>query len=298
MDMWLTILILGSMIFAIPIVYIVFNAPPLKALGKLIEARATRSIQKSKTDPSILKRIRELEADPTLVKRVEELESELARRKRAEAVAQKVSEADSARLTQNIASGNTVTILFSDIEDFTRFVDRGDDVAYEILQIHNGIVREQFLNHQGTEVKNYGDGFMVSFPSARKAILCALDIQDILRTYNFKHVDPIRVRIGINSGEPIREESDYVGRTVNLAARIADRARGGEIWTSEVVRNLVGPTKEFQFIDRGAYELQGFAEPQRLCEITKIEAIESPERRQLEERLQQIELKIKRELND
>jgi class 3 adenylate cyclase len=279
-------IIVAAFGISIPIIYIVFNSPPLKALGKVIEAFARRLAGRGKSDKA-------------LIARLEQVEKELTAIKRADSIARRVREVDSAQLKKDLAGvGNTVTILFSDIENFTRFVDRGDDVAYEILQIHNRIVRDQVANHEGTEVKNYGDGFMVSFPSARKAILCALDTHEMLKTYNFKHVDPIRVRIGINAGEPIREESDYIGRTVNLAARIADQARGGEIWTSEVVRNLVGPSKDFQFISRGLHELQGFSELQALCEITKIEAIESPERREIEERLIQLEEKIKNEVED
>ena len=231
-----------------------------------------------------------------LLDRLENLENKLSSYQKAEELKNRITEHDTAKVKDAVGpSQSTVTILFSDIEDFTRFVDRGDEVAHEILQIHNRIVRDQIKKYEGQEVKNYGDGFMVSFASARNAVLCALDVQQIFKTYNFRHVDPIRVRIGINSGEPIKEQSDYIGRAVNLAARIADQARGGEIWTSDLLKQLVGPSRDFQFIDRGAYQLQGFSDSQQLCEVLRIEAIESPETRELEERLQELEDKIKKE---
>ena len=236
------------------------------------------------------------EESAALLNRLENLESKLTSYQKSESLRIKVSEAEAAKVRNSVGpSQSTVTILFSDIEDFTRFVDRGDDVAHEILQIHNRIVRDQIRKFDGEEVKNYGDGFMVSFASARNAVQCALDIQQIFKTYNFRHVDPIRVRIGINSGEPIKEQSDYIGRAVNLAARIADQARGGEIWTSDLLKQLVGPSRDYQFIDRGIHQLQGFEDAHKLCEVLRIEAIESPETRELEERLKELEDRLKSE---
>jgi adenylate cyclase len=77
---------------------------------------------------------------------------------------------------------------------------------------------------------------------------------------------PIRVRIGLNAGEPIAEQEDLFGTAVNMAARIAARAEGGEILASDVVRQLVAG-KGFLFADRGEVELKGFEEPVRLYEV-------------------------------
>ncbi len=286
LDWSLVVIIIFGMIISIPVVYIAFNSPPFKALGKIVEALASRIARKTYDTP-----------DPELAKRIGVLERELSRRERAEALAQRVGPEETERLKRQFSGAKgTVTILFSDIEDFSRFVDRGDEVAYEILQIHNRIFRDQIKQHNGTEVKNYGDGFMVSFASARQAIECALGIQEYFKSYNFKHIDPIRVRMGINSGEPIQEDGDYIGRTVNLAARIADCARGGEIWTSEIVRSLVGSARGFQFIARGGQSLQGFSEPLALFEVMPIEALESPEKRELEQRLKELEARLKDEM--
>ncbi len=105
---------------------------------------------------------------------------------------------------------------------------------------------------------------MIAFPSARKAVLCAADIQDALARYNETNREKIKVRIGINSGEPIKEGEDFIGRTVNLASRIVDQAKGGQIYVSDVVKNLAGEIKGLQYIDKGQHDLKGFTEPQRL----------------------------------
>jgi class 3 adenylate cyclase len=75
------------------------------------------------------------------------------------------------------------------------------------------------------------------------------------------------VRIGLNAGEPIEEDEDLFGTAVNLAARIAAKAGGGEILVSDVVRQLVAG-KKFLFNDRGETELRGFEDPVRLYEVS------------------------------
>ncbi len=78
--------------------------------------------------------------------------------------------------------------------------------------------------------------------------------------------EPILVRVGLNAGEPIAEEDDLFGTAVNLAARIAAKAKGGEILASDVVRQLVAG-KDFLFSDLGETEMRGFEDPVRLYEV-------------------------------
>lgn len=78
--------------------------------------------------------------------------------------------------------------------------------------------------------------------------------------------EPIRVRIGLNAGEPIAEAEDLFGTAVNMAARIAAKAEAGEILVADVVRQLVAG-KEFLFNDRGDTELRGFEDPVRVYEV-------------------------------
>jgi class 3 adenylate cyclase/pimeloyl-ACP methyl ester carboxylesterase len=166
------------------------------------------------------------------------------------------------------------TILFTDIEGSTALTERlGDAKAREVLREHERIVREALAAHGGSEIKTMGDGFMASFGSATKALECAVAIQRSLTpdpspvgTGEGQSVMPLKVRIGLNAGEPVAEEGDLFGTAVNMAARIAGQAQGGEILVSDVVRQLVAG-KGFAFEDRGGQALKGFEEPVRVYEV-------------------------------
>jgi class 3 adenylate cyclase len=159
------------------------------------------------------------------------------------------------------------TILFTDVEGSTALTQRlGDAKAREVLREHERVVREALKSHGGSEVKALGDGFMTSFSSATKALECAIAMQRSFAAHNESAEEPIRVRIGLNAGEPIAEEHDLHGTAVNEAARITATAKGGEILASDVVRQLV-KGKEFLFADRGDTTLKGFDEPVRLYEV-------------------------------
>ena len=159
------------------------------------------------------------------------------------------------------APDGTVTILFSDIERSTALNERLGDVRWlELLRMHNRLVRDQVQAHQGFEVKSQGDGFMIAFPSARRAIQCARAIQDAAGRDLSAHPDgPVRVRIGLHTGEAIREESDFYGKNVVIAARIADQARGGEILASSVVRQLTESAGDIRFEHLREAELAGLS---------------------------------------
>ena len=128
------------------------------------------------------------------------------------------------------------------------------------------MVREALRAHGGSEVKALGDGFMASFSSATRALECAIAMQRAFAAHNEAADEPIRVRIGLNAGEPIAEAADLFGTAVNLAARIAAQAAGGEILVANVVREL-SAGKGFLFSDRGDVDLRGFEDPVRLYEV-------------------------------
>ena len=170
------------------------------------------------------------------------------------------------------------TILFTDVEGSTSLTDRlGDAKAREVLREHERITREALKEHGGAEIKTMGDGFMASFSSATGALECAVALQRSFEARNRglegqgDRPEPIRIRIGLNAGEPIAEDDpggrgDLFGTSVNLAARIAAKAEGGEILASNVVRELVAG-KGFLFSDRGETELRGFEDPVRVYEV-------------------------------
>jgi class 3 adenylate cyclase/Cdc6-like AAA superfamily ATPase len=143
-------------------------------------------------------------------------------------------------LRKQAAPDGTVTIMFSDIEGSTEKTDRlGDKVWMEVLREHNAIIREQLKAHGGFEVKSEGDGFMVAFQSAGKALECAAAIQTALAKRNESAAEPVRVRMGLHAGEVIKEGSDFFGRNVIMAARVASQASGGEILASSVLKALL-----------------------------------------------------------
>ncbi len=168
---------------------------------------------------------------------------------------------------EGLAADIVHTILFTDVEGSTALTDRlGDAKARDLLREHERIVREALKAHGGSEVKALGDGFMTSFSAATKALECAIAMQRAFAAHNESAKEPIKVRIGLNAGEPIAEEDDLFGTAVIRAARIAAKAAGGEILASDVVRQLV-EGKDFLFADKGEASLRGFDEPVRLYEV-------------------------------
>jgi len=156
------------------------------------------------------------------------------------------------------APGAFRTVLFTDVERSTALTQRlGDAKAREVLREHERITREALRAHGGAEVKTMGDGFMACFTSATRALECAIATQRAFADHNESAEEPMRVRVGLNAGEPIEEEKDLFGTA---------RAEGGEILASDVVRQLVAG-KGFLFSDRGDVVLRGFEDPVRLYEV-------------------------------
>jgi class 3 adenylate cyclase/pimeloyl-ACP methyl ester carboxylesterase len=183
------------------------------------------------------------------------------------AISQFMGEGEEAAAAEAPAAGAFRTILFTDVEGSTALTERvGDAKAREVLRAHERIVREALQSHGGSEIKHTGDGIMASFPSATWAVESAIAMQRAFAEYNETAEEPIRMCIGLNAGEPITEEKDLFGTAVNMAARIAAKAEGGEILASDVVRQLVAG-KGFLFADRGEVELRGFEESVRLYEV-------------------------------
>ncbi len=161
-----------------------------------------------------------------------------------------------------------VTILFTDMEGSTSLTQRlGDASAQELVRSHDTIVRESLLAHGGSQIKHTGDGIMASFPSASGALESAIGIQRAFARHNQNHTDlPIQVRIGLNAGEPVREQDDLFGHAVQMARRVCDQAAPSQILASNVVRELVAG-KGFLFADQGESALRGFEDPVRLYEV-------------------------------
>ena len=159
------------------------------------------------------------------------------------------------------------TVLFTDIVGHTEMMRRlGDAKGRSVLREHERITREVLSEHGGTEVKTMGDGFMASFGSVTAATECAIALQRAFAAHTESMPEPLRVRVGLNAGEPIEEDGDLFGATVILASRIAARAGAGEILVPDTVRGLLSG-KNFLFADRGDVMLRGFEDAVRLYEV-------------------------------
>ena len=178
-------------------------------------------------------------------------------------------EVERPNLRLHAAPDGTVTVMFTDPEGSTAMTERlGDQRAQDVLRTHNAIVREQVAAHDGFEVKSQGDGFMVAFSSARLALECAIRIQQSVASHNADNRDePIRVRIGLHTGEAIREDEDFFGKNVILAARIASVARGEQILVSSLLKALVESSGEFQFGEAREVALKGLAGVHQVFEV-------------------------------
>ncbi len=159
------------------------------------------------------------------------------------------------------APNGTVTLVFTDIEGFSEMTERlGDAAAHRLMLAHNEIIRRELAKHEGTEVEAQGDGFLLAFPRATDALRYAIAVQQAFAAYRAEHADePIHVRMGLNTGEPIREGDRFFGKTVVLAARISAHARGDEILVASVVHALAEASSDFAFGDGEDVTLAGLS---------------------------------------
>lgn len=158
-------------------------------------------------------------------------------------------------------------VVFTDIVGSTELTQRlGDHGAMHVIRAHDAIVVEAIRNRSGRRVKHLGDGVMASFNSVSSAVSAAIDVQAAVAEHNETSAEPFAVRVAVSAGEPITEDDDLFGATVQLAARMCATCQGGGILASGAVRELcLG--KGFTFKDRGEVELKGFAEPMRIYEV-------------------------------
>jgi adenylate cyclase len=169
-------------------------------------------------------------------------------------------------LSASRAVDGTVTIVFTDIVDSTPALARLGDLGWlEVIQRHNRVISDVTAAHGGAVVETQGDGSMLAFSSARRAVACAQAIQqEIARTFS-DYLPPIRVRIGIHTGDAIKDAEHFFGTTVHYAARVASQAVGGEVLVSTAVHELVlAANGDFTFLAGRDVALKGIAGQHRL----------------------------------
>ena len=166
------------------------------------------------------------------------------------------------------ADSGPITVMFTDMVGSTNLTQtRGDEVAQQVVRAHNRIVRDALNKYGGKEVKHTGDGIMASFPTTSNGVEAAIFIQQKTAIHNLSNAElPLHLKIGINAGEPIAEDDDLFGTTVQLAARIVDKASSEQIFVSEIVRGICAG-KDFRFAKQTNFDMKGFAEPITLFEV-------------------------------
>jgi predicted ATPase/class 3 adenylate cyclase len=164
---------------------------------------------------------------------------------------------DHADVRRELPAG-TVTFLFTDIEGSTRLLEQLGPEYEEVLAEHRRLIREAVASHDGVEVDTQGDAFLCAFGRASDAIAAAADAQrSLART-------PVRVRMGIHTGEPTRTEEGYVGVDLHRGARLMAAGHGGQVVLSQATRDLLA---DVPVRDLGEHRLKDLTHPQRLYQL-------------------------------
>jgi predicted ATPase/class 3 adenylate cyclase len=150
-----------------------------------------------------------------------------------------------------------VTLLFTDVEGSTRLLHELGDEYGEALHEHRRRLRTAFAEHEGVEVDTQGDAFFVAFARASNAVAAAADCQRALAG------GPIRVRMGLHTGEPRLTDEGYVGLDVHKGARIAAVGHGGQVLLSQTTRALV----DADVRDLGVHRLKDLSAPERIYQL-------------------------------
>ena len=165
------------------------------------------------------------------------------------------------------APSGTVTFLFSDIEGSTRLWEaRGVDMASALVE-HDKVLHAAAGKHGGYVFATGGDGFAIAFDSAVQAVLAAVEVQKAIG--QLRDPVPLRVRLGMHSGEAVERGGDYFGPVVNRAARLMGAANGGQIVCSLVTAELARPAlpDPVTLSSLGSHRLKDLLEPEVILQV-------------------------------
>lgn len=170
----------------------------------------------------------------------------------------------SATSTPGRVPEGVLTLLFTDIEGSTLLLRRLGDAYAGVLGTHQRLLREVFDRHRGVEIDTQGDSFFVVFASVREAVAAAREAQLALHRHPWPHGEPVRVRMGLHTGEPLVVDGQYVGMDVHRAARIAAAGHGGQVLLSARTVELSGAAP---VTDLGEHRLKDLELPEHLYQL-------------------------------
>jgi predicted ATPase/class 3 adenylate cyclase len=157
--------------------------------------------------------------------------------------------------------------LFTDLESSTRLWEEHPQEMRSALARHDQILQEAVASGPGRVVKTTGDGIMAVFSSVAAAVKACVDAQTAIAAYPWPTPRPLKVRMGIHTGEAEERAADYFGSTVNRAARIMAAAHGGQVLLSGVAVSVAGVVAGVEFRDLGLHRLKDLTEPERLYQL-------------------------------
>lgn len=168
--------------------------------------------------------------------------------------------------------------LFSDLRGFTAFAERyGNTAAAAKVNRFLDIARRAIARHEGAEIKTEGDAIHAVFPSASGAVLCGLEIVDAEAELNAQEPDHrLGMGVGVHAGEAVETAEGYIGRAVNIAARLCSAARPGEVLVSSTVKGIAQASIPVGFIPRGRRRLKGIHDPIVVYAVTRDQAARGP----------------------
>ncbi|HET6794043.1 MAG TPA: adenylate/guanylate cyclase domain-containing protein [Acidimicrobiales bacterium] len=165
----------------------------------------------------------------------------------------------------NAPSGRpeTMTVVFTDLEGFTSFTARqGDEAALALLQDHQREAGPAIRREGGHIVKRIGDGLLCTFPDPRGGLRAAVALLDAAP-------EPLRLRAGVHMGEAIASADDVIGHVVNVTARVAESAKGGQAVATLETVEAAGPVSGVVYGRPRSRKLKGISDRMTLVEISR-----------------------------
>ena len=167
------------------------------------------------------------------------------------------------RLASPSGKAEWMTVVFTDLEGFTAFTDReGDEAALTLLQDHHREAGPVVRREGGRIVKHIGDGLLCTFADPAGGLRAAVGLLDAAP-------EPLRLRAGVHMGEAIASPDDVIGHVVNVAARVAETARGGQVVATLETVEAAGPTSGVVIGKVKSRKLKGISERMALADVSR-----------------------------
>ena len=179
----------------------------------------------------------------------------------------------------------TITFVFTDIEGSTRLLKRSPDLAFEVFERHDALLRSAWQANNGYEVSTEGDSFFVAFDETDDAVAACAHAQRLLNDEPWPVEGGVKVRMGIHTGPAVRRRDNYVGLAIHQAARVSAAAHGGQVLVSDAATRRAQIPSSSRLTRLGRFRLRDFDQPELLFRLDAdgVEANHRPIRARPEE---------------